>query len=91
MSQLNFALIDSRYKIVSANLLPLLWRVSMPTNFSHNTWMLTPKLGLTAGSVIRLYYGRHIWSGESVFNRMGKYQISLELNTAAFHDFKIGL
>lgn len=65
--------------------------VSMPTDFSRVTWMLTPKAGISLASMIRLYYGRHIFQQEAGFPNLGKHRISFEINIAAFHDFKIGL
>ncbi len=61
------------------------------TDFSTGGIRLTPKVGVTAGSIIRLYYGYHwfdrAWRPEPI----GRHRISLEVNIAAFHDFKIGL
>lgn len=64
--------------------------ISMPTDFSKSTWMFTPKAGITMMSIIRLYYGRHLFQQEQGFPNLGKHRISLEVNIAAFHDFKIG-
>ncbi len=65
--------------------------VSMPTDFSRSSWVLTPKAGLSLASMVRLYYGRHIFQKDQDFPDFGKHRISLEVNLAAFHDFKIGL
>ncbi|QNL50224.1 hypothetical protein H8S90_00900 [Olivibacter sp. SDN3] len=61
------------------------------TDFSTNSLRITPKMGVTAGSVIRLYYGYHAYSRMPLPEGIGRHRISLELNIAAFHDFKIGL
>jgi len=60
------------------------------TDFSHGTWRLSPKVGLTAGSVIRLYYARHLYGNRQPFVHIGQHRVSLEVNLAAFHNLKIG-
>lgn len=65
--------------------------VSHPTDFSKSTWLVTPKAGLSLASVIRLYYGHNIFRNKEYFPHIGKHKVSLELNLAAFHDFKMGL
>lgn len=65
--------------------------VSLPTDFSRSTWMLTPKIGVSLSSIIRLYYGYNMFQKENSFPVLGKHRVSLEVNLAAFHDFKIGL
>ncbi|MFC7524371.1 hypothetical protein ACFQRK_10475 [Parapedobacter sp. GCM10030251] len=60
------------------------------TDFSGGDWRITPKAGITLGSVFRLYYGYHHYASESVPLRTSRHRISFELNIAAFHDFKIG-
>lgn len=65
--------------------------IAMPTDFSRAAWVFTPKAGISLMSIIRLYYGRHLGQGAQEFPGFGKHRISLEVNIAAFHDFKIGL
>ncbi len=65
--------------------------IGWATDFSDSGIRFTPKFGITAGSVIRLYYGYHIYSQAPLPQRIGHHRISLEVNLAAFHDFKIGL
>lgn len=65
--------------------------VSLPTDFSRSTWMLTPKVGISTASIVRLYYGHHLFKENENFPHFGKHRVSLEINIAAFHDFKIGL
>ncbi|WP_461533031.1 hypothetical protein [Sinomicrobium sp.] len=65
--------------------------VSLPTDFSQTTWMVTPKIGLNLFSIVRVYYGYHIFHEMDGFPNLGKHYMSLEVNIAAFHDFKIGL
>lgn len=65
--------------------------ITMPTDFSRSTWMLTPKVGLSLASLIRVYYGRHIFEKNNGFPNLGKHRVSLEINIATFHDMKIGL
>lgn len=61
--------------------------VARPTDFSKSTWMITPKVGATVGTLIRIYYGYHVMAEASVHPAIGNHRISLELNTAAFHHF----
>lgn|GEM_PF-984889 len=65
--------------------------IGWATDFSDGGIRFTPKFGITASSVIRLYYGYHIYSQTLLPQRIGHHRISLEVNIAAFHDFKIGL
>lgn len=65
--------------------------ISLPTDFSNAVWMLTPKVGMSMASLIRVYYGRHIFQQDHDFPDLGKHRLSIEVNLAAFHDFKIGL
>lgn len=60
------------------------------TDFSQGTWRFSPKAGFTAGSVIRLYYARHLYGNPQQFAHIGQHRISLEVNIAAFHNVKIG-
>ncbi len=61
------------------------------TGFSESGLRFTPKIGVTAASVIRLYYGYHTYSPIAVAQATGRHRISLEINIAAFHDFKLGI
>lgn len=65
--------------------------IAMPTDFSRTAWVFTPKAGISLASLIRLYYGRHLGQGTEEFPGFGKHRISLEVNIASFHNFKIGL
>ena len=65
--------------------------IGWATDFSDGGIRFTPKFGITASSVIRLYYGYHIYSQTPLPQRNGHHRISFEVNIAAFHDFKIGL
>lgn len=65
--------------------------VALLTDFQQGVWMWTPKVGVSLGSVLRLYYGRSIFDPPPGFADLGKHRVSLELNIAAFHDFSIGL
>lgn len=60
------------------------------TDFSDGSLRLTPKVGVTAGSIIRLYYGYHLYHRKPVVDNLGRHRISLEVNIAAFHNLKIG-
>ncbi|WP_257670689.1 hypothetical protein [Parapedobacter tibetensis] len=64
--------------------------IARPTDFSQSCWMVTPKAGVTTGSLIRLYYGYNWMENRDIFPKIGRHRISLEMNIAAFHDFKIG-
>lgn len=61
------------------------------TDFSGDDWRITPKAGITLGSIFRLYYGYHYYVSESIPLRTGRHRISFELNIATLHDFKIGI
>lgn len=61
------------------------------TDFSGGSWRITPKAGITLGSIFRLYYGYHHYLSGPVPIRTSQHRISFELNIAAFHDFKIGI
>lgn len=65
--------------------------IAMPTDFSRTAWVFTPKAGISLMSLVRLYYGRHLLPQEKGFPPFGKHRISLELNIASFHNFRIGL
>lgn len=65
--------------------------ISFPTDFSKSTWMLTPKIGINIGSIIRLYYGYNLFAKNNVFPDIGKHRVSLEINMSSFHSFKLGL
>ncbi len=65
--------------------------LSYPTDFSKGTWMLTPKVGLSLISAIRIYYGWNIYAQNDMFPDLGKHRVSLEINLAALHHFYIGL
>lgn len=65
--------------------------LSMPTDFSRSEWILTPKVGISLASIVRIYYGHHIFKEEQLFPHYGKHRISLEVNLAAFHEFELGL
>ena len=64
--------------------------VSIPTDFSRSTLMVTPKVGITLGSFVRVYYGRHLFQVKNGFPDIGKHRVSLEINIAALHDAKFG-
>lgn len=64
--------------------------VGWHTDFSGGDWRVTPKAGITLGSVFRLYYGYHHYVSGLIPPRTSRHRISFELNIAAFHDFKIG-
>lgn len=61
------------------------------TDFPDGYWRITPKAGVTLGSIFRLYYGYHHYFSKPVPLGTGQHRISFELNIAAFHDFKIGI
>lgn len=65
--------------------------VALLTDFQQAVWMWTPKVGVSLGSMLRLYYGRSIFNPPPGFADLGKHRVSLELNIAAFHNFSIGL
>jgi len=60
-------------------------------DFPDGNWRITPKAGITLGSIFRLYYGYHHYASNLVPSRTSRHRISFELNIAAFHDFKIGM
>ncbi|PRD45483.1 hypothetical protein [Sphingobacterium haloxyli] len=59
------------------------------TDFSNNSFFVTPKVGFSAASIVRVYYGYHILQKPTDFPKIGNHRISLEINMAAFHNFKI--
>ena len=61
------------------------------TDFSGGGIRVTPKAGFTLGSIFRLYYGYHHYLTGQVPGGTGRHRISLELNIAAFHNFRIGI
>lgn len=64
--------------------------VALPTNFSTTTLMVTPKAGVSIGSLIRLYYGYNFIKNQSDFPNIGRHRVSLELNVAVFHSLVVG-
>ncbi len=60
------------------------------TDFSGGNWRITPKTGITRGSVFRLYYGYHLYFSSNVPSATTRHRLSFELNIAAFHDIGIG-
>ena len=59
------------------------------TGFPDGNWRVTPKAGITLGSIFRLYYGYHHYFSKPPSPGMSPHRISVELNIAAFHDFKL--
>ena len=64
--------------------------VALPTNFSTTTLMVTPKAGVSIGSLIRLYYGYNFIKNQPDFPNIGRHRVSLELNVAVFHSLVVG-
>ncbi|RQP08334.1 MAG: hypothetical protein EAS52_25375 [Parapedobacter sp.] len=60
------------------------------TDFSGGNWRITPKTGITWGSVFRLYYGYHLYVSDDIPTATTRHRLSFELNIAAFHDIGIG-
>lgn len=64
--------------------------VGWQMDFAGGGWRITPKAGITWGSIFRLYYGYHVYSPDQTDKRIRPHRVSFELNIAAFRDFHIG-
>src|SRR5690606_30751314 len=49
--------------------------VSLPTDFSRSALMVTPKVGITLASFVRVYYGRHLFHEKGGFPDLGKHRV----------------
>ncbi|HLV40508.1 hypothetical protein [Xanthomarina sp.] len=64
--------------------------VGIPTSLIKTNFLVSPKIGLSYGTFIRLYYSYNIFIKDTFQNKISSHQMSLEINSAAFHSFKLG-
>lgn len=65
--------------------------LGFPTNFNKSNVVLSPKIGLSFDTLLRVYYSRNIFSNTMFQSEIGENQIGIEINIAVFQDLKIGL
>lgn len=62
----------------------------LPTDFRNTDVMISPKLGMSYGSFIRIYYSYSFFANGDFQHHIGQNQIGLEINIATFHSLKMG-
>lgn len=65
--------------------------LGFPTDFKNTDFLFSPKIGLSYGSFIRIYYSYNSFANDYFRDRIGHNQIGIEINIATFHDLKIGI